>query len=131
VTAAGVARAAFDGVACSALDTLDQAADAGAPWDDAEPLRLTGPDGGLEAHAQVLATLSDRPVLAARGSLAATGACIQAAAVLAEAPPEAVAEHWNLLGDAVEPEGDPDRITRRLSNAEERGRQRRALLDGG
>jgi xylulokinase len=132
VTAAGLARAAFDGVACAALDTLDQAADAGADWHDGEPLRLAGPEGGLDAHAQVLATLADRPVLAARGSLAAAGACVQAAAVLSEAPPEVVADQWQLLGATpVEPEDDAGRLTRRLANAEERGRQRRALLDGG
>jgi len=130
VTARGLARAAFDGVACAALDTLDQAVDAGADWDDEEPLRLTGPAVGLAAHAQVLATLADRPVLAAAGSLAAAGACVQAAAVLSEAPPEVVAEAWGLVGDVrLEPEDDPERLARRLANAEERSRQRRALLD--
>jgi xylulokinase len=129
-TPGGLARAAFDGVACAALDTLDQAVDVGAPWDDDEPLRLTGPALGLEAHAQVLATLADRPVRAAGGSLAAAGACVQAAAVLGEEPPEGVAERWDLLGHGlVEPAGDPDRLARRLANAEERSRQRRALLD--
>jgi xylulokinase len=129
-TPGGLARAAFDGVACAALDTLDQAVDAGAPSDEEEALRLAGPAAGIEAHAQVLATLADRPVLAVGGSLAAAGACVQAAAVLAEEPPEAVAERWALMGvDPVEPQDDPDRLARRLANAEERSRQRRALLD--
>ena len=131
VTQSGVARAAFDGIACAALDTLDQAVDAGAAWDDDEALRLTGPALGIDAHAQVLATLADRPVVAVGGSLAAAGACVQAAAVLAEEPPEVVAERWDLLaGTQVEPAADPDRLARRLANAEERSRQRRALLDG-
>jgi xylulokinase len=130
VTAAGLARAAFDGVACAALDALDQVADAGAPVDDDEPLRLVAPLDGLDAHAQVLATLAARPVAFAAGSIAAAGACVQAAAVLAEEPPEAVADRWDLLGAPLtEPEDDPDRLRRRLVNAEERSRQRRALLD--
>jgi len=126
-----LARATFDGVACAALDAVDQVIDAGAPWDDDEPLRLAGPGEGLDAHAQVLATLADRVVMRApAGSLAAAGACVQAAAVLADEAPEAVAEAWDLSGGSwVEPEDDPDRISRRLVHAEERGRQRRALLD--
>jgi xylulokinase len=127
----GLARAAFDGVACSALDAIDQLTDAGATWDGDEPLRLTGPEPGLEAHAQVLATLADRSVVPGpAGSLAAAGACVQAAAVLAEEDPSAVAEAWDLgAGAWVEPEDDPTRMVRRLAHAEERSRQRRALLD--
>lgn len=127
----GLARAAFDGVACAALDAIDLLTDAGAPWDDAEPLRLTGPEPGLEAHAQVLATLADRVVVPApAGSLAAAGACVQAAAVLADEAPDEVAEAWDLGGGSwVEPEDDPTRLARRLAHAEERSRQRRALLD--
>ena len=64
------------------------------------------------------------------GSLAAAGACVQAAAVLAGADPAAVAEAWDLGGPTwVEPEDDPTRVARRLAHAEERSRQRRALLD--
>ena len=130
VPAGGLARAAFEGVACAALDTVDQAVDTGVAWDDDEPLRLTGPAVGIEAHAQVLATLGDRPVVAAGGSLAAAGACVQATAVLTEEPPEVVAQRWDLLGaHRFEPADDPDRLARRLANAEERSRQRRALLD--
>jgi xylulokinase len=127
----GLARAAFDGVACAALDAIDQVTDAGAPWHDDEPLRLTGPKPGLEVHAQVLATLADRAVVPApAGSMAAAGACVQAAAVLAGADPAAVAEAWALGGATrVEPEDDPTRVARRLVHAEERSRQRRALLD--
>jgi xylulokinase len=126
-----LARAAFDGVACAALEAIDQVVDAGAAWDEGEPLRLAGPEAGLTAHAQVLATLVDRAVVPApAGSLAAAGACIQAAAVLAETDPAEVAQAWD-LGDGgwVEPEPDPNRLARRLAHATERGRQRRALLD--
>ena len=130
LTSGGLARSAFDGVACSALDLLDPASEAGARWDDDEPLRVTGPADGLDAHARALATLGDRPVVSLPGSLAAAGACVQAAAVLGEEPPEVVSERWDLTGAApVEPAGDPDRLARRLAHAEERSRQRRALLD--
>jgi xylulokinase len=130
VTAAAVARAAFDGVACAALDTLDQVIAAGAGAADDEPMRLAGPLDAIDAHAQALATLSGRPVVAARGSLAAAGACVQAAAVLTEEPPEVVSARWELMGTTrVEPADDPDRLARRLLNAEERSRQRRAVLD--
>jgi xylulokinase len=130
LTPGGLARAAFEGVACSALDVLDQAVDVGARWVDEEPLRLTGPAEALSAHAQALATLGDRPVVPLPGSLAAAGACVQAAAVLREEPPEVVSARWDLPGDApVEPADDPQRLARRLANAEERSRQRRALLD--
>jgi xylulokinase len=130
-TRGSLARAAFDGVACAALDAIDQITEAGASWDDVEPLRLTGPGAGLEAHAQILATLVGRPVMAApAGSLAAAGACAQAAAVLSGEPPAAVAQAWGLGdGERTEPEDDPDRLARRLLHAEERGRQRRARLD--
>jgi sugar (pentulose or hexulose) kinase len=124
-----LARAAFEGVGCAALDSLDQAADAGAAWDDRAPIRLAGPPEVLDVHAQVLASLADQPVAVAGGSLAAAGACAQAAAVLAGEPPAAVAQRWDLTGHrVVDPQPTPDRIARRLANAEERTRQRRALL---
>jgi xylulokinase len=131
VSVGALARAAFEGVACSALDTLDQVTAAGASLDDHEPLHLAGPVDALAVHARVLATLADREVIAAPGSLAAAGACVQAAAVLAGEPPEVVSSRWQ-LARAVEvgPADDPDRLARRLANAEERSRQRRAVLDG-
>jgi xylulokinase len=112
VTRADLARAAFDGVACAALDAVDQVVAAGAPWADDEPLRLAAPARGLHAQAQALATLGDRPVITApQVSLAAAGACIQAAAVLTDTDPAEVAEVWDLVtGATVEPEDDPDRL---------------------
>lgn len=128
---AQLARVVFDGVACAALDAIDQLSDAGATSDLAEPLRLAGPPDGLAAHAQTVATLADRAVVPTpSGSLAAAGACVQAAAVLSGGAPEEVAEAWDLgAGPRVEPEDDPGRIGRRLIHAEARARQRRALLD--
>jgi len=123
-----LARAIFDGVAAAALDAIDQITDVGAVWDDDEPLRLAGPPGGLEAHAQILANLAERAVVPApAGSLAAAGACVQAAAALAGEAPDEVAAAWDLGGGGrVEPEDLPGRIARRLAHTDERARQRRA-----
>jgi sugar (pentulose or hexulose) kinase len=78
-------------------------------------------------HAQVLATRAGRPVVATPGSLAAAGACVQAAAVLHELRPEEVAAEWDLgAGEAVDPEDDADRDHRRALHAEEQDRQDRA-----
>lgn len=125
LTRADVARAAFDGVACAALDALDLVVGAGAPWDDDEPLRLAAPPADLAVHAQVLADLSGRPVQPAPAmSLAAAGACIQAAAVLHEGDPADVAAAWDLgLDTWLEPRDDPDRSIRRAAHTRERARQ--------
>jgi xylulokinase len=123
-----LARATFEGVASAALAALDAVAEVGARWYDHEPIHLTGPADALDAHAQVLATLSGRTVVATPGSLAAAGACVQAAAVLARAHPAEVADEWALAdGYEVEPEDDPDREHRLALHAEERDRQARAL----
>jgi xylulokinase len=125
-----IARAAFEGVACAALDLLDRILDAGGTWDGAEPLRLAAPAADIETHARVLADLAARPVRPVPGlSLAAAGACIQAAAVLHSAPPEDVAAGWDLGADTwIEPADDPDRTARRLAHTEEQARQHRGLL---
>jgi xylulokinase len=123
-----VARAAFEGVACSALDALDLVVDAGAPWDDDEPIRLAAPEPNIDVHARVIADLAGRPVQPAPGvSLSAAGACIQAAAVLQETDPAAIAATWDLGGDTwVEPTDDPTRSARRIAHAQERTRQANA-----
>jgi xylulokinase len=122
-----LARATFEGVASAALGAVDAVTDAGARWYDHEPLHLTGPADSLEVQAQVLATLSGRPVLATVGSLAAAGACVQAAAVLEGVAPDEVAAAWALGdGELVDPDDDPERDHRRAVHAEERARQERA-----
>ena len=128
ITRAEVIRAAFDGVGCAALDALDLVVAAGAPWDDDEPIRLAAPAADIDIHAQVLADLADRPVQPAPGvSLAAAGACIQAAAVLHEEDPAAISAEWDLGGDTwVEPADDPTRTARRIAHAQERTRQAEA-----
>lgn len=128
-----VARAAFDGVACAALDALDLVVDTGASWDDDEPLRLAAPGPDAAIHAQVLADLLGRRVrLGPAGSPAAAGACIQAAAVLAETDPAVVADAWDLCpGPSVEPIDDGRRADRRLAHTRERARQRAAVSSAG
>jgi sugar (pentulose or hexulose) kinase len=126
----GLARATFEGVAADALAALEAITEAGARWYDHEPIHLAGPVAGLDAHAQILATLSGRTVIANPGVLAAAGACVQAAAVLERAHPAQVADRWDLAdGWEVEPEDDPERDHRLAVHAEERDRQRRAWQD--
>lgn len=127
-----VARAAVDGIACAAANGLDELVGAGARWDDDEPLRLTGPAGALEVHGRVLADLLGRPVTLIPSSMAAAGACVQAAAVVHEVAPLEIADAW-ALGDGVwvEPSDDPAIDDRRAAYALERSRQERAWLGGG
>lgn len=124
-----VARATLDGAACAVLEGLDHVEKVGATWDGDEPLRLAAPGAWLDAQARVLADLADRPVLPTPiGSLAAAGACIQAAAVLQEREPADVAAEWSIDGaDIVEPVDDPTRDERRAAFTLELARQRRAL----
>jgi xylulokinase len=122
-----MARATFEGVASAAVGSLEAITEAGARWDDGEPIYLTGPAEGLDAHAQVLANLGAHPVVAVPGHLAASGACVQAAAILARAHPSEVAAAWALAdGWQYDPEDDPEREHRLAVHAEERDRQRRA-----
>jgi xylulokinase len=122
-----LARATFEGITCAALAGVEAALEAGARWFQHEPIHLTGPPEGLDVHARVLATLSGRRVVATPGNLAAAGACAQAAAVLAEVPPESVAAAWDLgSGTAVDPAADDERAHRYAVHAEERDRQERA-----
>jgi xylulokinase len=122
-----LARATFEGVAGAALTALDAIAEAGVELYDGEPIHLVAPAAALEVHAQVLATLSGRPVVATSEATAAAGACVQAAAVLGRVHPSEVAAAWDLAaGTEVEPDHDPARHHRLAVNAEERARQRRA-----
>lgn len=127
---ADIARAAFDGVACAALDALDLVLGAGGTWHDDEPLRLVAPVQHIEVHARLLADLCGRPVRPSPAvSLAAAGACIQAAAVLRGEPPEDVSAEWDLGGEVwVEPAEDPTRVARRRAHTDEHARQREVLL---
>ena len=119
-----LAAAAIDGIACAALDRLDSALAVGGTWDDEEPLRLGAPREHVGLLAQVLADLSARPVRhTAESSLAAAGACLQAAAVLVGGAPDDIAETWHLGSDSwVGPRDDVNRAARREAHAEARAR---------
>jgi xylulokinase len=97
-----LARAAFEGVACGLLDAYD-ALSALAPTDGR--LLLTGGGARSTTYQQVLADLSGRVVtVPALDEAVATGACIQAAAVLLQQVPTEVAASWGLHeGEIVEP----------------------------
>jgi xylulokinase len=97
-----LARAAFEGVACGLLDAYD-ALSALAPTSGR--LLLTGGGARSTTYRQVLADLTGRVVtVPALDEAVATGACIQAAAVLLQQEPTEVAASWGLHeGEIVEP----------------------------
>ena len=102
VSRAQLARAAFEGVVCGLLDAYD-ALSALAPTDGR--LLLTGGGARSITYRQVLADLTGRVVtVPALDEAVATGACIQAAAVLLQQEPTEVAAAWGLHeGEIVEP----------------------------
>ena len=116
-----LARAAVEGVVCGLLGALDAFAAAGV--DTSGRLLLVGGGAKSAAYRRVLADLAGRPVVVPRGDeLVATGACVQAAAVLHRRPPEDVARAWGLgQGEVVDP--DP-----RVDAAAVRDAYRRAAL---
>ncbi len=129
VTREDLGRAAFDGVACAALDAIGRIVAAGGTWAADEPLRVTAPTEDIGELARRLADLSGRPAQPVTGfSAAAAGACIQAAAVLRGVAPSEVAEAWALGGeDRVMPTEDPTGPARRQAHTDERARQMRAI----
>ena len=68
-------------------------------------LLIVGGGAHSQAYRRVLADLSGRAVLVPRGDQqVATGACVQAAAVVTGAEPADIADRWRLgEGDEVEP----------------------------
>jgi xylulokinase len=97
-----LARAAVEGVVCGLLDGLD-ALSGFAPADGR--LILVGGGARSAAYRRVLADLSGRAVLVPRNDeQVATGACVQAAAVVTGSDPSDVADRWKLGdGDVVDP----------------------------
>jgi xylulokinase len=102
VTRDQLARAAVEGVVCGLLDGLDALAGL-VPTDGR--LLLVGGAAESAAYAQVLADLAGRPVtVAGERELVATGAAVQAAAVLDGGAPADIATAWATgSGRSVEP----------------------------
>jgi xylulokinase len=113
-----VARAAFEGVVCGLLDGLDALIAAGVRTGGR--CVLAGGGARSSAYRRVLADLAQRVVRVPDATeLVATGACVQAAAVLHGSPASAVATAWGLgAGVDVEPEEcDPDEVRARYTAA--------------
>jgi xylulokinase len=102
VTREQLARAAVEGVVCGLLDGLD-ALGAFAPVGGR--LLLVGGGAHSLAYRQVLADLSGRAVIVpGADQQVATGACVQAAAVVTGDEPADIADRWQLgTGDRIEP----------------------------
>jgi xylulokinase len=103
-----IARAAFEGVVCGLLDGLDVLAAA----TEVEDGRLVLVGGGARsaAYRRVLADLSGRAVVVPdHPEQVATGACVQAAAVLHQCPLAVVQLAWSLRsGSVTEPDPQVD-----------------------
>ena len=109
-TPAQVARAAVEGVVCGLLDGLDALAAAGVAVGDGR-LVLIGGGARSAAFREAVAGLAGRPVVVPEATeLVATGACVQAAAVIHGCFPGQVASAWDLGGGPViEPDASIDR----------------------
>ncbi len=96
-----IARAAFEGVVCGLLEGRDALHDAGAALDDRRVL-LVGGGAHSRAYRQIVADLAQAQVaLPAGDEHVALGACLQAAAVLRQTPPEQIAASWQLDATVV------------------------------
>jgi xylulokinase len=116
-----LARAAVEGVVCGLLDALD-ALCAVVPL-DLGPLVLVGGGARSSAFRRVLADLSGRPLLVPDVEEAvATGAAVQAAAVLTGRSPDEVRSAWGTGGGIrVEPDDSVDAASVRQAYAAVRG----------
>ncbi len=121
VTREDLARAAVEGVVCGLLDALDALGGLVAVGDG--PLLLVGGGARSPAFRRVLADLSGRPVLVpGLEEAVATGACVQAAAVLLGRPLDEVQAAWGLGGgDLVDPDPGVDAAGIRQAYAAVRG----------
>jgi xylulokinase len=98
-----LARAAFEGVACSLLDAVDALAAAGVSLDGR--LFLVGGGARSSAYQRVFADLAGRSLIVPDTEEAvATGACVQAAAVFTGDSFDEVTRRWELgQGTVVSP----------------------------
>lgn len=94
VTREDLARAAVEGMVCSLLDGLDALRAADVPVGGR--ISVIGPGARSHAVQRILADVSQRAVSVPQGEPVATGACVQAAAALANEAPERIAEGWGL-----------------------------------
>jgi len=101
-----IARASVEGVVCGLLDGLDSLqAYTGAP----QRLIMIGGGARSSAYRRVLADLCDIPLVVADADQAvATGAAVQAAAVLEQVDPSVISERWCLGGGT---RVDPSKVT--------------------
>jgi xylulokinase len=116
-----LARAAVEGVVCGLLDALEAL---GAMVDvDDGPLVVVGGGARSPAYRRVLADLSGRPVLVPTGDEAvATGAALQAAAVVSGRTLDELRSAWGLGGGTlVEPDRSVDAGAVRAAYAHVRG----------
>jgi xylulokinase len=123
VTPEQIARAAVEGVVCGLLDALEALRVSGVTVRPADGIVLLGGGARLHAFQRVLADLARAPVIVPHGEPVATGACVQAAAVLQQTPPDEVALGWDLgKGLPIEPDDDVDARAVRSAYAELRDR---------
>lgn len=95
-----IARAAFEGVACGLLDGLDALTAA----TGVSPQRIVMVGGGARSatYRRVVADLSGLPVVVPHHpEQVATGACVQAVAVLTGRAIDDIQAAWDLTADAV------------------------------
>ncbi len=119
VTREQFARAAVDGVACGLVDALD-ALRAHAPVDGR--IMLVGGLARSSAFRRVLAGLVDRPIVVSDAEQAvATGAAVQAAAVLEGSDAATVQRRWGLGGGVAIDDGvDPGDLRSRYAELRDR-----------
>jgi xylulokinase len=117
-----LARAAYEGVLCGLLDGADALARAGVPMARGGRLVLVGGGARSGAYRQALADLAGVPVSVPHEvEQVATGACVQAAAVLHGRTPADIADAWELTaGVQIEPNTRVDRAAIRARYAQRR-----------
>jgi xylulokinase len=120
LSAGTLARAAFEGVVCSLLDALDAVSAAGV--DATGRLLLVGGGARSLAYRRIVADLAQRSTTVPHGEeLVATGACVQAAAVLHRRAPDEIARAWRLgTGEVILPDHGVDAATVRAAYARAR-----------
>jgi xylulokinase len=119
---AQLARAAYEGVVCHLLEALDALTRVGVPTDRGR-LFVVGGGGRSPLYPQLLADLAQRPVLVPTAAEhVARGACVQAAAVLAQRDVADVARAWEPESSTIEPNPDVDAASVREAYAGARRR---------